>query len=272
MQHLLPVCLSHSSGRRGPTIRTQEREARGPRTLLRRGVDAARRPLLQRVRHHLRATPQPFLSAAGAVPAPLSVAPVRKAALACLLCAGPVLGVAVSRPNLRASQRERPPGPTPPGDRITSHALRIAPTAARSRALPHTHAITLTLTRHIDALARRAARRGRAWPGRRAEMRAPRLRSPSAATSRISRASRPRSQMSSSWLKLVRALRRAPRTPLAARAAAVQAAAVVCGGCRRWARCRRWRPQRPSSERTAFSVDGHGLCSGAPSAPSPGAA
>lgn len=136
--------------------------------------------------------------------------PFRKAALACLLCTGSALGTATDqRPAPRCTARGgSAPTRRAAGSRATRRALRQLQPAA-SRSLPHSCALPLILTQRMDTLGRRAASDERAWPGRRAEMRAPRLRSPSAATSRISRASRPRSQMSSSWLKLVRALRRA---------------------------------------------------------------
>ena len=196
--------------------------------------------------------------------------PFRKAALACLLCTGSALGTATDqRPAPRCTARGgSAPTRRAAGSRATRRALRQLQHAA-SRSLPHSCALPLILTQRMDTLGRRAASDERAWPGRRAEMRAPRLRSPSAATSRISRASRPRSQMSSSWLKFVRALHRAPRTPLATRTAAGQAAAGRPWSCRRPARCRQWRLEQPPSERAALSVDGHGRCSDSPSAPSP---
>ncbi len=269
-QRLLSACLSHTRNRQEAALATQEREARGLHTLLRRGVDAARRPLLQRVRHHLRAMPRPLLSAAGALPAPLSVAPVQKgrARLPPMHWACPWHRYGSAPSSALHSKRGSAPTRRSAGSRATRRALRQLQHAA-SRSLPHSCALPLILTQRMDTLGRRAASDERAWPGRRAEMRAPRLRSPSAATSRISRASRPRSQMSSSWLKFVRALHRAPRTPLATRTAAGQAAAGRPWSCRRPARCRQWRLEQPPSERAALSVDGHGRCSDSPSAPSP---
>ena len=266
-QRLLSACLSHTRNRQEAALVTQEREARGLHTLLRRGVDAARRPLLQRVRHHLRATPRPLLSAAGALPAPLSVASVQKgrARLPPMhwVCPWHRYGSAPSS----ALHSKRRLSTNPPGSRVTSHAPRVAAIAACSQPIA---ASLVRLTPNPNP--------AHGYPGAPSRERRARLAGAACGDARAAAAlalcghvqDQPRlAAQVADELQLVEVgACTAPRarTPLATRAAAVQRGGR--GGCRRPARCRQWRLEQPPSERAALSVDGHGRCSDSPSATS----